>query len=67
MLVLQAGHKITGLRWYCHATNTELRRLSATPFAILPIELQEIGATTTQSAQSQSAKCAARTGIPNSV
>ena len=67
ILVLQAGHKITGFRWYCHATNTELRRLSATPFAILPIELQETGATTTQSAQSQSAKWAARTGIPNSV
>ena len=35
--------------------------------ATFPIELQDIGATMTQSAQSHSAKCAARTGIPNSV
>src|SRR6056297_2516726 len=50
MLVLQAGQKITGFFWYCHATKTEVIRLSPIPFATLPIVLQVIGATITQSA-----------------
>src|SRR6056297_2443253 len=62
MCVLHAGQRIDGLRWYCHATNTDESRLSAMPLAILPIVLQVTGATTTQSAQSQSARCEARSG-----
>src|SRR6056297_14223 len=65
MLVLQAGQKITGFFWYCHATNTEVIRLSPIPFATLPMVLQVIGATITQSAQSQSARCEARTFMSN--